>query len=234
MNYFAFRCENEGQNIIPDIQLFLTTQTAALRTLIIHSGLAHLPDSPLFMDNLRSLDLCITIPDAACLRQLLESGQQLESLLLGIRLDGSALSSAFRRDRSHSVPCSLPKLREFEFILLEADSDDDEDPDLFPVVAEFVRGHPMLEALCLSYRESRRDPEDFGYTAAIWGVLPSLVHLRTLSMDAPEDLSCKLSGWLVPRTVVALEVRVLYGASWKGNCDVRMFHKASWSHDTHR
>lgn len=173
------------------------------------------------MDNLRILDLCITIPDAMCLTQLLQSGQRLESLQLGVHLDGSALSSAFRSDRSRSGPGSLPKLRKFGFILLEASSGNDEDPDLFPAVAEFVRGHTMLEAFCLSCRESF---PDFGYTAAIWGVLPSLVHLRTLSIDAPKDLPCALSGWLIPRTVVALDVQDSQGDSWKGGCDVRAFH----------
>ena len=66
----------------------------------------------------------------------------------------------------------------------------------------------MLEALCLSYRHGKLGSHAFGYTAAIWGVLPSLVHLRTLSMDLPQDLSPALGGWLVPRTVVALDVRV--------------------------
>ena len=172
------------------------------------------------MENLRSLDLCIAISDAVCLTQLLESGQQLEILQLGFRLDGSALSSAFRSYRSHSGPGSFPKLRKFGFTLLEVDTDEDEDPDLFPAVAEFVRAHTVLEALCLSCSENSKD---FGYTAAIWGVLPSLAHLRTLSMNAPEDLSCALSGWLIPRTVVALDIQAPEGPFWKGSCDVRMF-----------
>ena len=79
----------------------------------------------------------------------------------------------------------------------------------------------MLEALCLSYRESQRDPEDFGYTAAIWDVLPSLVHLRALSMDVSRDLSPGPSGLLVPRSVIALDVRVPEGASWEVDYAVR-------------
>jgi hypothetical protein len=223
LKHFTFKCDNEDQNVLPDIQLLLTTQAVALGTLIIDSCFAHLPDSPLFMDNLRSLDLCITISNAVCLTQLLESGQQLESLQLWICLDGSAISSAFRSHHSHSGPGSFPKLRKFGFTLLEVDTDEDvdPDPDLFPAVAEFVRGHPMFEALSLSCKDN---PEDFGYTAAIWGVLPSLVHLHTLSMDAPEDLSCALSGWLIPRAVVALSIQIPEGASWKGSSDVRIFH----------
>ena len=83
----------------------------------------------------------------------------------------------------------------------------------------------MLEALRLSYIESEQwqDPGNFGYTAAIWGVLPSLVHLRTLSMDAPKDLPYTLCGWLIPRAVVALDVRIYKESSWEG-CDVRISH----------
>jgi hypothetical protein len=82
----------------------------------------------------------------------------------------------------------------------------------------------MLEALCLSYREGLRDPEDFGYTAAIWDILPSLVHLRALSMDVPKGLSFGPSGLLVPRTIVAFDVRVAEGTSesWKVNSAVRV------------
>jgi hypothetical protein len=222
LNRFAFRSDNEDEDIIPDIQILLTTATraVALRTLIINNRFAQFPDSPLSMDNLCNLHLCLTIPGPMCLMQLLESGQQLETLRLDIRSDGGALSSAFR---SHSLPGSFPKLREFSFIPLDASENDDGDPDLFPAVTEFVRGHPMLEALCLSYRECPQSPEDFGYTTAIWGVLPSLVNLRTLSMYAPKDLSCALGGWLIPRTVVALDVQVPEESPWEEDCNVRMF-----------
>ena len=145
----------------------------------------------------------------------------MEILRLEIRFSGSELSSAFR---SHAQQGSLPTLREFSFVLLGAKGHYHEDRDLFPAVAEVVRGHPMLEVLCLSYRESLRDPEDFGYTAAIWDILPSLVHLRALSMDASKDLSFGPSGLLVPRTVIAFDVRVHEGNSWEVDCAVRVFN----------
>jgi hypothetical protein len=82
----------------------------------------------------------------------------------------------------------------------------------------------MLEALCLWCGEDLQHPEDFGYTAAIWGVLPLLVNLRTLCMYVPNDLSCMLSGWLIPQTVVMLKVQVPEESSWNEDCSVRMFH----------
>jgi len=140
----------------------------------------------------------------------------LESLQLKVASNGTAISRAFR---PHSGPGTFPVLREFAFILLGDDEQEErEDPELFLAVAEVFRGHPMLEALCLSYRFGKLHSNAFGYTAAIWGVLPSLVHLRTLSMDVPQDLPPALGGWLVPRTVVALEVRVHKEVAWKIAC----------------
>ena len=161
----------------------------------------------------------------SCLNQLLESGQKLESLQLEIFSNERVLSGAFRQ---HSGPGSFPLLREFAFVFSGVENDDgddeeDENPDLFPIVAEVVRGHPILEAFCLPYREGvQDDPVDFGYTAAIWGVLPTLVRLRTRSIDVPKDLSSALGGWLVPRTVVALDVRVPEDATWEIDCAVSM------------
>ena len=217
LNNFCFA---SPEPTIPDIQSLLTPGAVTLRTLIIYCP-TYQPHSPLSISNLRELCLSLIISNAHWLSQLLESGQQLEILRLEIPFGGSELSSAFR---SHAQQGSLPKLREFSFVLLSANGNHNEDLDLFPAVAEVVRGHPMLEALCLSYRESQRDPEDFGYTAAIWDVLPSLVHLRALSMDVSRDLPPGPSGLLVPRSVVALDVRVPEGASWEVDYAVRFFN----------
>lgn len=173
-----------------------------LCTLIIYCP-TYQPHSPLSISNLRKLCLSLIISNACWLSQLLESGQQLETLQLEIPFDRSELSSAFC---SHAQQGSLPKLREFSFVLLSANGNHNEDQDLFPAMAEVMRGHPMLKALCLSYRESQRDPKNFGYTVAIWDVLPSLVHLCALSMDVSRDLPHGPSRLLVPRSIVALDV----------------------------
>jgi hypothetical protein len=234
LKFFAFRYDDEDSDNNPfDIQQFLTSRGDALRTLIVDNCLAHYPDSadsPLVISNLRNLNLSLTITSAYHLNQLLEGGRKLESLRLELFSNGSVISRAFR---PHSGPGSFPVLREFAFVFLGVENDDDdnndgredEDLDLFPAVVEVVRGHPILEALCLSYRqaEGSQDLKDFGYTAATWGVLPSLVRLRTLSMDVPKDLSSALCGWLVPRTVVALDLRVPEKAAWKIDCAVSMF-----------
>jgi hypothetical protein len=175
---FAFQSGYENTDKISDIQPFLSTRSDALHTLIINNRWAHDLDSPLSISNLRKICLSLTITSVSCLNQLLEGGQKLESLQLEIFSNERVLSPAFRQ---HSGPGSFPLSREFAFVFSGVENDDgddeeDEDPDLFPAVAEIVRGHPMLEALCLSYREGvQDDPVDFGYTAAIWGVLPTLV-----------------------------------------------------------
>ena len=218
LNGFCF-ASLEDVGAIHDIQSLLTTGAVSLRTLVIYCPAYH-PHSPLSISNLRELCLSLTISNAYWLSQLLESGQQLETLRVNIRFGGSEISSAFR---SHAQQSSLPRLCGFSFILLDVTVHHHEDRDLFQAVAEFVRGHPMLEVLCLSYRDSPRDPEDFGYTAAIWDVLPPLIHLRALSMDTSRDLPPGPGGLLVPRSVVALDVRVPEGASWEVDCAVRIF-----------
>ena len=223
----TFHSNHENPDSISGISQFLTTRGDALCTLIINNRTANYLDSPLFISNLRNLYLSLTITSVYGLNQLLEGGRKLESLQLEVLSNVRAISEAFR---PHSRPGSFPVLREFAFIFIGAENADNdngddeeyEDPDLFPAVAEVVRGLPILEALCLSFRQSSHNPKAFGYTAAIWGVLPSLVRLRTLSMDFPEDLSSALGGWLVPRTVVALEVRVPEGASSEIHCSVSM------------
>ncbi|KAI0298282.1 hypothetical protein BC826DRAFT_967453 [Russula brevipes] len=190
--------KSDKAHTIPDIRSFLTAHAVALRTLTITNKLELGPpqEVPLSINNLRNLTLCLAVSRAHCVRLLLENGQQLENLQLGIHLKGCVLSNVLR---SFPGPCSFPLLRKFSFTLQGADRDD---PDLFPAVAEIVRGHPTLEALMVICETSG----DFGYDAAIWGVMPSLICLRVLSMDVPADLPLSLCGWLVPRTVVALRL----------------------------
>ncbi|KAH9052724.1 hypothetical protein EDB87DRAFT_1655810 [Lactarius vividus] len=136
------------------------------------------------------------------LSQLFAHGQELECLRLEVHLElGCILSTVFRANAKSN---SFPALRKLSFVLNTAASGFS-DRELFPAVAEFVRAHPLLDALCLSNK--LRLP-GFGYDAAIWGMLPSLSNLRTLSIDVPKDLHFALSAWLIPRGVTALELRV--------------------------
>ncbi|KAG2076306.1 hypothetical protein BDR04DRAFT_1149337 [Suillus decipiens] len=48
-----------------------------------------------------------------------------------------------------------------------------------------------------------------GFDASAWGVLPSLINLRSLCITFPSDLSPSLAGWLIPRSVRALTVEII-------------------------
>jgi hypothetical protein len=199
LNRFVYSGENNGALLTVDG--FLSTQTVALHTLVIHH--THVYPAPFLpTSSLRNLFLTLTFSKAEFLSQLFAHGQELECLRLEVNLESSCvLSTVFR---AHAKSNSFPALRKLSFVLNTA-ATGLTDRDLFPAVAEFVRAHPMLDALCLS---NVLRLSGFGFDAAIWGMLPSLTNLRTLSIDVPKDLHFALSAWLIPRGVTALELRV--------------------------
>ncbi len=199
LNRLVYSGENDGALLAVDG--FLSTQTVALHTLVVHHTQIY-PTPFLPTTSLRNLFLTLSFSNAEFLAQLFAHGQELECLRLEVHLElGCVLSTVFR---AHANSHWFPALRKLSFVLNTAASGFS-DWDLFPAVAEFVRGHTMLDALCLS--NTLRLP-GFGYDAAIWGMLPSLANLRTLSIDVPKDLHFALSAWLIPRGVTALELRV--------------------------
>ena len=204
LNRFVYSGKDDDALLAVDN--FLSTQTVALHTLVVHHTQIY-PAPYLPTSSLRNLFLTLSFSKAEFLSQLLIHGQELECLRLEVNLEhGCLLSSVFR---SHAKTNSFPALRKLSFVLNTA-ANGFSDRDLFPAVAEFVRAHPMLDALCMS--NTLRLP-GFGFDAAVWGMLPSLSNLRTLSIDVPKDLHFALSAWLIPRGVTALELRVHRPAS---------------------
>ncbi|KAH9993439.1 hypothetical protein BJV77DRAFT_367998 [Russula vinacea] len=190
-----------GDSALINVDGFLSTQTVALHTLVIRHSQRY-PASFLPAGNLRNLYLTLSISSADFLSQMLAHGRQLETLRLDVDLEyGCVLSTVFR---AYAAPNSFPTLRKLSFVLTGA-AHNFTDPDLFPAVAEFVRGYRMLDGLCIS---NTYDLAGFGYDAAVWGVLPSLVNLRTLLLDVPKDLPPALSAWLIPRGVTVLDLQV--------------------------
>jgi hypothetical protein len=199
LNRFVYSGKDDGALLAVDG--FLSTQTVALHTLVIHHTQIY-PAPYLPTSSLRNLFLTLTFSKAEFLSQLLVHGQELECLRLEVNLEhGCLLSTVFR---AHAKSNTFPALRKLSFVLNTA-ANSFSDRDLFPAVAEFVRAHPMLDALCMS---NVLRLSGFGFDAAIWGMLPSLSNLRTLSIDVPKDLHFALSAWLIPRGVTALELRV--------------------------
>ena len=199
LNRFVY--SGKDDDAVLAVDNFLSTQTVALHTLVIHHTQIY-PAPYLPTSSLRNLFLTLSFSKAEFLSQLLIHGQELECLRLEVKLEhGCLLSSVFR---AHAKTNSFPALRKLSFVLNTA-ANGFSDRDLFPAVAEFVRAHPMLDALCMS--NMLRLP-GFGFDAAVWGMLPSLSTLRTLSIDVPKDLHFALSAWLIPRGVTALELQV--------------------------
>jgi len=199
LNRFVY--SGAGDSALVNVDGFLSAQTVALHTLVIRHSQRY-PTSFLPAGNLRNLYLTLSISTADFLSQLLTHGQQLETLRLEVDLEhGCVLSTVFR---SYAKPNSFPTLQKLSFILMGAPHNFS-DPDLFPAIAEFVRGYGTLNALCIS---NTFDLPGFGYDASIWGVLPSLVNLRTLLIDVPKDMPPALLAWLIPRGVTVLDLQV--------------------------
>ncbi|KAI0054189.1 hypothetical protein FA95DRAFT_1552002 [Auriscalpium vulgare] len=180
-----------------DLRNLFIGRNVALHTLVIRNAGRLYPEGLTSLSNLTVLDLSVGFERPELLSDIFAHSAQLQTLRLACTADDDVqLSRCFR---AHVA--TLPALREFMFSLHLAPRGI-KDPDLFPAVAEFVRGHPDLVVLALSagWRSA------VGFDAAVWGILPVLAKLHTLQIDVPEDLSPALSAWLIPRTVVALNL----------------------------
>lgn len=138
--------------------------------------------------------------------EILNNGKQLESLSLTCcALECSNASTQFRSAQHLN---SLPFLRHFSFSV-EVIGRRTVDRDLFPAIAEFLRGRRQLRSLQLIAREETIQ-HAVGFDAAIWGVLPSLEGLKGLKISYPSDLAPGLASWLIPRSVLALRLTIDY------------------------
>jgi len=159
------------------------------------------PSDVLSIRNLTHLDFLGTFgPDSHALADIFNNGHQLESLRLQCLLECSA-SVQFREYAD-----SLPFLRHFSLSLLGYRINDH---DLFPAISEFLRGRLQLKTLQLTVPSADYAHKRVGYDANVWGVLPSLVHLQSLTATLPKDVAAAVSMWLVPRSVQALTLHAL-------------------------
>ena len=110
---------------------------------------------------------------------------------------------------------SLPFLRHFAFSV-QSIGIRTVDRDLFPAIAEFLRGRRQLKSLQLIASEQPVQ-RAVGFDAAIWGVLPSLEGLKGLKISYPSDLSPGLASWLIPRSVLALSLTIDYSTPTAGD-----------------
>ncbi|KAG2361101.1 hypothetical protein BDR07DRAFT_1410646 [Suillus spraguei] len=81
------------------------------------------------------------------------------------------------------------------------------DRDLVPAILEFLRDRKHLHSFHLIVPSA--DHRRIGFDASAWGVLPSLINLRSLCISYPRDLSPSLASWLIPRSVRALTMEIM-------------------------
>ncbi|KAJ2919617.1 hypothetical protein MD484_g795, partial [Candolleomyces efflorescens] len=109
----------------------------------------------------------------------------------------------------NGTPVALPFLRNFSFTISSIGRRTS-DRELFGSIADFLRGRRRLRSLKLMVTCDEHVQASVGFSAAVWGVLPSLEALKGLAITYPADLSPGLASWLVPRSVTALTLSLDY------------------------
>ncbi|KAI0791127.1 hypothetical protein C8Q75DRAFT_716245 [Abortiporus biennis] len=184
-----------------EVYEFLARNKGSIRTIHLQNLNWTFPSDVISIRNLTHLDFLGTFPqDSHALADILSNGHQIESLRLQCVLECSA-SVQFREFRS-----SLPFLRHFSISLVGYRVND---YDLFPAISEFLRGRTQLHTLQLTVPSADYAHKRLGYDANVWGVLPSLTRLQSLTATLPKDVAAAVAMWLVPRSVHALTLHSL-------------------------
>jgi hypothetical protein len=174
-------------------------QNRSLRTVSLHNMSWIFPSEALSLRNLTSIAFSGHLPPSStAIADILAHGRQLDTLSLTCTLE-CLPASQFRADTG-----ALPFLRHFALTVCGAVRRPGS-ADLFPAVADFLRARTQLQTLTLVVREET-DQRTGGFDAAVWGVLPSLTHLKTLTITYPRDLAAGLAAWLLPRSLRALRI----------------------------
>ncbi|KAF9497075.1 hypothetical protein BDN71DRAFT_1545874 [Pleurotus eryngii] len=195
---FSYRT-TKGNSDITQICQFVFQNRNTLRIISLDASTWPFPSEFLSLRNLTHVNFVGQFPlHSHTIYDLLNDGRQLESLSIGCYLE-CGLSSQFRE-----LPTALPFLRYFAFAVNRMNRRFS-DPDMFPAIADFLRERKQLKTLHLSVPDEHVQ-RAVGFDASIWGVLPSLVTLKSLSITYPLDLSPGLASWLVPRSVLALNL----------------------------
>ena len=177
---------------------FLQQNKGSLRIIHLHNLNWAYPAECISIRNLTHFDFLGIFPaDSQGIADILSNGTQIESLRLQCVLECNA-SAQFR---AHLT--SLPFLRHFAFSLVGYRVND---YDLFPAISEFLRDRSQLHTLHLTVPSADWAQRRLGYDATVWGVLPSLTSLRSLSATLPKDVAAAVAMWLVPRGVQALSL----------------------------
>ena len=180
---------------------FLVQNKPSIRYLSLHNPNWAFPTDAISIRNLTNLDFQGIFPaDSRAFAEILSNGHQLESLRLECILECTA-STQFREFHN-----ALPFLHHFAFSLMGYRVNDQ---DLFPAISEFLKGRTALRSLELTVPSADWALKRLGYDATVWGVLPSLTSLRSLTATLPKDVAPPVAMWLVPRGVQSLSLQAL-------------------------
>ncbi|KAF8729792.1 hypothetical protein AX14_006040 [Amanita brunnescens Koide BX004] len=197
LSRFSYQTDGGSSNTVSNL---IYQNQPSLRTVSIENPSWTFPSTVLSIRNLAHINFLGHLPpNSQAIADILTHGRQLESLLLSCHIDCTSTSHIFR-----SMPKALPFLRHFSFTVHSVGRRV-RDPDLFPAIAEFLRGREQLKTLGLVVQCSNTQCS-VGFDAAVWGVLPSLANLRTLKISYPMDLAPGLASWLIPRSIRALSL----------------------------
>ncbi|KAI8996252.1 hypothetical protein BD414DRAFT_512690 [Trametes punicea] len=194
-------CYHSTGGATTQVNDFLIQNKTSIRHLSLHNPNWSFPTEAISIRHLTTLDFQGTFPaDSRAFAEILSNGHQLESLRLECILECTA-SKQFREFAD-----ALPFLRHFAFSLMGYRVNDH---DLFPAIAEFLKGRTSLRTLQLTVPSADWALKRLGYDATVWGVLPSLTSLRSLTATLPKDVAAAVAMWLVPRGVQALSLQAL-------------------------
>ncbi|KAF8956753.1 hypothetical protein BDZ97DRAFT_1670956 [Flammula alnicola] len=193
------------------IHSLIAQNRATLRTIVLENPHPSpnwtFPTSALSIRNLTCIHFTGNFPVVShAFADILANGRQLETF--NISCCALECSNASMQFKSVQNANALPFLRHFAFSV-HSIGRRTVDRELFPAIAEFLRGRRQLRSLQLvAYDETVQHA--VGFDASTWGVLPSLDGLRGLKITYPSDLAPGLASWLIPRTVLALRLTMDY------------------------
>ncbi|KAF8991615.1 hypothetical protein BDQ17DRAFT_1432957 [Cyathus striatus] len=214
LSHFSYSTMSNSSTVPAQISAFLAQNRTSLRTVCLENPHPSphwtFPSSALSVRNLTSLHFAGSFPGASyAFTEIITNGRQLEDLTLQCSmLECTGPSAASQQFRAMLHSGTLPFLRNFSFSVSQIGRRT-MDRDLFPAVAEFLRGRTQLRTLKLvAFEEGVQ--RAVGFDASVWGVLPTLTGLKGLTITYPNDLAPGLAAWLIPRSVVALTLTLDY------------------------
>ncbi|KAJ7681393.1 hypothetical protein B0H14DRAFT_3535765 [Mycena olivaceomarginata] len=181
-------------------------ENRSLRTVSLHNMSWIFPSEALSLRNLTSIAFSGHLPPSSTpIADILTHGRQLDTLSLTCTLE-CLPASQFR-----AATGALPFLQHFALTVCGAVHRPGS-ADLFPAVADFLRARTELQTLTLVVREET-DQRTGGFDAAVWGVLPSLTHLKTFTITYLRDPRHRARGVAAPALAAHTADRLRRGAT---------------------